>query len=122
MSRSPSWKRTTCNWGTPADPDAVVDPGIVECIEDRICPRLVQYSDLVMLKTSARLLRLLWLLQSRRYWSGAELSERVEVDARTVRRDIDRLRELGCRGGLTRPRWCLAAQGSRLATACAPRR
>ncbi len=48
-----------------------------------------------MLKTSARLLRLLWLLQSRRYWSGAELSERVEVDPRTVRRDIDRLRELG---------------------------
>lgn len=48
-----------------------------------------------MLKTSARLLRLLWLLQSRRYWSGAELSERVEVDARTIRRDIDRLRELG---------------------------
>ncbi|HUI62957.1 MAG TPA: WYL domain-containing protein [Steroidobacteraceae bacterium] len=48
-----------------------------------------------MLKTSARLLRLLWLLQSRRYWSGAELSERVAVDARTIRRDIDRLRELG---------------------------
>jgi predicted DNA-binding transcriptional regulator YafY len=48
-----------------------------------------------MLKTSARLLRLLWLLQSRRYWTGAALSERVEVDARTVRRDIDRLRELG---------------------------
>jgi len=48
-----------------------------------------------MLKTSARLLRLLWLLQSRRYWSGAELSQRVEVDARTIRRDIDRLRELG---------------------------
>ncbi len=48
-----------------------------------------------MLKTSARLLRLLWLLQSRRYWSGAELGERVEVDTRTVRRDIDRLRELG---------------------------
>ena len=48
-----------------------------------------------MLKTSARLLRLLWLLQSRRSWSGAELSDRVEVDARTLRRDIDRLRELG---------------------------
>lgn len=48
-----------------------------------------------MLKTSARLLRLLVLLQSRRYWSGAELSDRVEVDARTIRRDIDRLRELG---------------------------
>jgi predicted DNA-binding transcriptional regulator YafY len=48
-----------------------------------------------MLKTSARLLRLLSLLQSRRYWSGGELSERVQVDARTIRRDIDRLRELG---------------------------
>jgi len=48
-----------------------------------------------MLKTSARLLRLLWLLQSRRYWSGAQLSERVEVDARTIRRDVERLRELG---------------------------
>jgi len=81
--------------GTPADPDAAVDAIIVECIEDRICPRLTQYFDLIMLKTSARLLRLLWLLQSRRYWSGAELSERTEVDARTVRRDIDRLRELG---------------------------
>jgi len=48
-----------------------------------------------MLKTSARLLRLLSVLQSRRHWSGSELSERVGVDARTIRRDIDRLRELG---------------------------
>ena len=48
-----------------------------------------------MLKTSARLLRLLSALQSRRHWSGSELSERVGVDARTIRRDIDRLRELG---------------------------
>ena len=48
-----------------------------------------------MLKTSARLLRLLSVLQSRRHWSGRELSERVGVDARTIRRDIDRLRELG---------------------------
>lgn len=48
-----------------------------------------------MLSTSARLVRLLTLLQSRRRWSGAELVERLEVDARTVRRDIDRLRELG---------------------------
>src|SRR5262249_5709192 len=71
------------------------DGVIVECIEDRICPQPVQYSAPTMLKTSGRLLRLLWLLQSRRYWSGSELSERVEVDARTVRRDIDRLRELG---------------------------
>jgi predicted DNA-binding transcriptional regulator YafY len=75
--------------------DAAGNGRIVESIEDRICPQLLQYSDVVMLKTSARLLRLLWLLQSRRYWSGAELGERVEVDARTVRRDIDRLRELG---------------------------
>ena len=48
-----------------------------------------------MLKTSARLLRLLSVLQSRRHWSGGELGERVGVDARTIRRDIDRLRELG---------------------------
>lgn len=48
-----------------------------------------------MLKTSARLLRLLSVLQSRQHWSGSELSERVGVDARTIRRDIERLRELG---------------------------
>lgn len=41
-----------------------------------------------------RLLRLLSLLQSRREWSGAELAERLGVTDRTVRRDIDRLREL----------------------------
>lgn len=43
----------------------------------------------------ARLLRLLSLLQSRREWSGTELSGRLGVTRRTVRRDIDRLRELG---------------------------
>jgi len=48
-----------------------------------------------MLETSARLLRLLSLLQSRRDWSGAELAERLGVGLRTVRRDIDRLRDLG---------------------------
>lgn len=48
-----------------------------------------------MLPTSARLLRLLSLLQTRRYWSGDELGQRLEVDVRTVRRDVDRLRELG---------------------------
>jgi predicted DNA-binding transcriptional regulator YafY len=48
-----------------------------------------------MLKTSARLLRLLSVLQSRQHWPGGELSERVGVDARTIRRDIGRLRELG---------------------------
>src|SRR5580704_3850661 len=48
-----------------------------------------------MLETSARLLRLLSLFQARRYWSGTELSERLEVTARTLRRDVDRLRSLG---------------------------
>jgi predicted DNA-binding transcriptional regulator YafY len=48
-----------------------------------------------MLDTSARLLRLLSLFQARRYWSGAELCDRLEVTARTLRRDVDRLRTLG---------------------------
>jgi predicted DNA-binding transcriptional regulator YafY len=45
--------------------------------------------------SSARLLRLLGLLQRRAGWSGADLAERLEVDARTVRRDVERLRTLG---------------------------
>jgi predicted DNA-binding transcriptional regulator YafY len=45
--------------------------------------------------TSSRTLRLLSLLQNHRYWPGAELAERLEVSARTLRRDIDRLRQLG---------------------------
>jgi predicted DNA-binding transcriptional regulator YafY len=48
-----------------------------------------------MLQTSARLLRLLSLFQAQRYWSGAELSHRLEITARTLRRDVDRLRSLG---------------------------
>lgn len=48
-----------------------------------------------MQKTSARLLSLLSLLQARRDWPGALLADRLEVSARTVRRDIDRLRDLG---------------------------
>ncbi len=48
-----------------------------------------------MLDTSARLLRLLSLLQARRFWTGVELAERLEVTQRTVRRDVDRLRTLG---------------------------
>ncbi|MFE6919863.1 helix-turn-helix transcriptional regulator [Nocardia sp. NPDC057663] len=48
-----------------------------------------------MLETSARLLRLLSLLQTPRDWTGTELAERLEVDARTVRRDIEKLRALG---------------------------
>ena len=45
--------------------------------------------------TLGRLLRLLALLQTRREWSGTELAGQLEVTGRTVRRDIDRLRELG---------------------------
>ncbi|GHE04949.1 helix-turn-helix transcriptional regulator [Streptomyces alanosinicus] len=44
---------------------------------------------------TARMLRLLSLLQTRREWAGADLAERLDVTVRTVRRDIDRLRELG---------------------------
>ncbi|MGW4420507.1 helix-turn-helix transcriptional regulator [Streptosporangium sp. NPDC004631] len=48
-----------------------------------------------MQKTSSRLLSLLSLLQTRRDWSGDDLAERLGITPRTVRRDIDRLRELG---------------------------
>jgi predicted DNA-binding transcriptional regulator YafY len=48
-----------------------------------------------MANTSSRTLQLLSLLQTHRYWPGAELAERLEVSVRTLRRDIDRLRELG---------------------------
>jgi predicted DNA-binding transcriptional regulator YafY len=48
-----------------------------------------------MANTSARMLRLLSLLQTHRYWPGTELAERLEVSERTLRRDIDRLRDLG---------------------------
>ena len=48
-----------------------------------------------MASTSTRTLRLLSLLQARRYWPGPELAGRLQVSPRTLRRDIDRLRELG---------------------------
>jgi predicted DNA-binding transcriptional regulator YafY len=48
-----------------------------------------------MTTTSSRLLELLSLLQARRDWPGPELAERLEVSHRTVRRDVERLRELG---------------------------
>lgn len=48
-----------------------------------------------MLETSARLLRLLSLLQMRREWSGGDLAGRLGVTDRTVRRDVDKLRSLG---------------------------
>lgn len=48
-----------------------------------------------MANTSTRTLRLLSLLQTHKYWPGNELADRLGVSARTLRRDIDRLRELG---------------------------
>jgi predicted DNA-binding transcriptional regulator YafY len=48
-----------------------------------------------MLETSARLLRLLAMLKSRRSWPGPELSQRLEVTDRTLRRDVERLRSIG---------------------------
>src|SRR5437588_8912189 len=48
-----------------------------------------------MTETSGRLLELLSLLQARRDWPGAELAGRLGVSGRTIRRDVERLRELG---------------------------
>ncbi|MGW5359634.1 helix-turn-helix transcriptional regulator [Actinopolymorpha pittospori] len=48
-----------------------------------------------MANTSSRTLRLLSLLQTHRFWPGGELAERLGVSVRTLRRDVDRLRELG---------------------------
>ena len=44
---------------------------------------------------ASRLLSLLSLLQTRREWSGRELRDRLAISARTVRRDVERLRDLG---------------------------
>jgi predicted DNA-binding transcriptional regulator YafY len=48
-----------------------------------------------MPETTGRLLQLLGLLQSRRVWTGEELAERLGVTGRSVRRDMERLRDLG---------------------------
>jgi predicted DNA-binding transcriptional regulator YafY len=48
-----------------------------------------------MSQTSGRLLALLSLLQGRRAWPGNELARRLEVSGRTIRRDVERLRQLG---------------------------
>ncbi|GAB3839632.1 helix-turn-helix transcriptional regulator [Dactylosporangium cerinum] len=45
--------------------------------------------------TSSRTLTLLSLLQTHRHWPGAQLADRLGVSERTLRRDVDRLRELG---------------------------
>lgn len=48
-----------------------------------------------MSQTTSRVLQLLGLLQSRRVWTGPELAEQLGVTTRSVRRDVERLRELG---------------------------
>jgi predicted DNA-binding transcriptional regulator YafY len=48
-----------------------------------------------MRETSGRLLRLLALLQARTDWTGPQLAERLRVSTRTIRKDVERLRELG---------------------------
>jgi predicted DNA-binding transcriptional regulator YafY len=48
-----------------------------------------------VIATSARLLRLITLLQVRREWSGAELAAKLGITTRTVRRDVQKLRDLG---------------------------
>ncbi|MGA0567823.1 helix-turn-helix transcriptional regulator [Rathayibacter sp. KR2-224] len=63
-----------------------------------------------MAPTASRVLELLSLLQTHRQWPGPELADRLGVTERTLRRDIDRLRELGYRVDATRG----AAGGYRL--------
>lgn len=70
-----------------------------------------------MAETTGRVLQLLGLLQSRRVWSGDELAERLGVTNRSVRRDVERLRDLGYPvhaskghgGGVPARRGCRAA-------------
>jgi predicted DNA-binding transcriptional regulator YafY len=50
-----------------------------------------------MAETTTRILSLLGLLQAHRQWSGPELAERLGVTERTLRRDVERVRELGYR-------------------------
>src|SRR4051794_12163021 len=63
-----------------------------------------------------RALLLLSLLQTHRFWPGAELTERLGVSARTLRRDVDRLRSLGYPVDATPG----AAGGDRLAAGAPP--
>lgn len=48
-----------------------------------------------MLPAATRVLRLLSLLQVRREWPGTELADRLAITGRTVRRDVERLRQIG---------------------------
>ena len=47
-----------------------------------------------MAETTERALRLLGLFETRSVWTGPELVELLGVTTRTLRRDVERLREL----------------------------
>lgn len=57
-----------------------------------------------MADTSARMLALLALLQTRRDWTGSDLAQRLAVSTRTIRNDVERLRVLGYPVDATRGR------------------
>src|SRR6187431_253153 len=57
----------------------------------------IQWQSCSMSDTTTRALSLLSLLQTHRHWAGAELADRLGVTERTVRRDVERLRDLGYR-------------------------
>lgn len=54
-----------------------------------------------MAETTERVLRLLGLFETRSVWTGPELTEVLGVTTRTLRRDVERLRELGYPIGAT---------------------
>jgi len=66
----------------------------LETIAEDFVPRLLA-NFVNMWQTSTRLLQLLAMLQARRDWSGQELASRLGVSTRTIRTDIERLRDLG---------------------------
>jgi predicted DNA-binding transcriptional regulator YafY len=66
----------------------------LEAIAEGFVPRLLPNLQIVW-HTSTRLLQLLAMLQARRDWSGRELASRLEVSTRTIRTDVERLRDLG---------------------------
>src|SRR5215471_6036824 len=81
-----------CSSGRPRKKPGRRDPmTTVAPVADIFCPIVGATR---MKETSARLLRLLTLLQVRRAWSGSELADRLGVSTRTIRRDIDKLRDL----------------------------
>jgi predicted DNA-binding transcriptional regulator YafY len=57
--------------------------------------RVLNFWETFGIDTPGRLLRLLVLLSSRSSWSATELTNRLEVTPRTLRRDVTRLRALG---------------------------